>query len=164
MQVPRIEHSFFFEYHTFSPSKVELAHCIQFKQREFITTKPLITQTKETNITNEMLNRFIEMENNEKVTSPTDVEAGQDWYLWVYAEDIYGNIVLEKSSEFYIDTTVPTVEFTPNGNTTWDKSQTVEITIDDLEGSGINTEFFRIFIISYDSLYINYTKLVLKME
>ena len=83
------------------------------------------------------------MENNEKVTSPSDAEAGQDWYLWVYAEDIYGNIVLEKSSEFYIDTTVPTVEFTPNGNTTWAKTQTVEITIDDLGGSGINAESIK---------------------
>ena len=99
--------------------------------------------TRESTITSEMLNEFVVMKNNEKAVSPTDAEAGQDWYLWVYTEDIYGNIVLEKSSEFYIDTTVPTVEFTPNGNKTWSKSQTVEITIDDLEGSGINTELLK---------------------
>jgi hypothetical protein len=80
-----------------------------------------------------MLNEFVKMENNEKVISPNDARAGQDWYLWVYAEDIYGNIVLEKSSEFYIDTTAPIVEFTPNGNDVWDKSQTVEVTFEDLE-------------------------------
>ena len=89
--------------------------------------------TRESTITSDMLNKFIEMENNEKVISPADAKAGQDWYLWAYAEDIYGNIVLEKSSEFYIDTTSPTVEFTPNGNKVWTKSQTVEVTFEDLE-------------------------------
>ena len=80
------------------------------------------------------------MENNEKVISPVNAETGKDWYLWGYVEDINGNIVLEKSSEFYIDTKIPVVEFIPKGNTKWEKSQIIEVIFDDLGGSGINEE------------------------
>ena len=98
---------------------------------------------RESVMTSDIVNKFIGMENNMKLTSPSDAEVGQDWYLWVYAEDIYGNIVLQKSLEFYIDTIEPNVQFIPHGNGQWNKSQTVEVVLDDLEGSGINKDIIK---------------------
>ena len=63
--------------------------------------------SKSENITSEMLANLVNIENGKNVSSPVQAETGNDWKLWVYAEDNYGNILLEKSLDFYIDNTLP---------------------------------------------------------
>ncbi len=55
--------------------------------------------------------------NGDKITKNT--ESGDNWYLWVYAKDMAGNLSLVKSKAFYLDNEIPTAPTltpsTPNG-------------------------------------------------
>ena len=73
---------------------------------------------------------------NTTITKSTGT--GNNWYLWVMVKDNAGNTVITKSNVFYLDNTLPTVAFAPNGNTTYAKSQSTKVTVSD-SNSGVNT-------------------------
>lgn len=61
------------------------------------------------------------------ITTP-EGETGNDWHLWIYAEDKLGNVTKQNIGPFNIDNAVPTVAFEPDGNTTsWSKEYTVTV-------------------------------------
>ena len=61
------------------------------------------------------------------------------YYLWVQITDKAGNTLTTRSQGFLFDNTAPTVTFSPNGNSTYAKSQSIKITATDTGGSGLNT-------------------------
>ena len=63
----------------------------------------------------------------EEISSPSG-ETGDNWHLWIYAEDILGNTSKKDIGPFNLDNTVPTATFNPDGNTSsWSKNYTVSV-------------------------------------
>ena len=61
------------------------------------------------------------------ITTPSG-ENGNNWHLWIYAEDNLGNSSTENIGPFNIDNTAPSITFTPNGNTgSWQQSYSVKV-------------------------------------
>ena len=54
--------------------------------------------------------------NGDTITTPSGV-SGNDWLLWIYAEDTLGNSQTVGSKSFYFDNTAPTIETNQNSNT-----------------------------------------------
>ena len=60
-------------------------------------------------------------------------ETGDDYHLWIYAEDELGNVTKEDIGPFNIDNNPPQVSFSPNGNTdSWEQSY--KVTVDPTDG------------------------------
>ena len=76
---------------------------------------------------------------NSPITTP-DGETGDNWHLWIYAEDELGNQSVEDIGPFNIDNNNPTVTFEPNGNTgSWNQSYNVTVNpTDGANEAGIN--------------------------
>ena len=63
----------------------------------------------------------------EEISSPSG-ETGDNWHLWIYAEDVLGNTSKKDIGPFNLDNTVPTATFNPDGNTSsWNKNYTVSV-------------------------------------
>ena len=63
----------------------------------------------------------------EAITTP-EGETGDNWHLWIYAEDKLGNVTKKDIGPFNIDNTPPTVSFSPEGNTSsWNKEYEVTV-------------------------------------
>ena len=61
------------------------------------------------------------------ITTPSG-ENGNNWHLWIYAEDNLGNSSTENIGPFNIDNTAPSITFKPNGNTvSWQQSYSVKV-------------------------------------
>lgn len=61
------------------------------------------------------------------ITTP-EGETGDNWHLWIYAEDNLGNVTKQDIGPFNLDNTEPTVTFSPDGNTSsWSKEYTVTV-------------------------------------
>ena len=72
----------------------------------------------------------------EAITKNT--ESGNDWKLWVYAEDTLGNSTIAGSDVFYLDNELPTVTANPTSTSSYVRSQSVTITHTD-QYSGFST-------------------------
>jgi len=59
-----------------------------------------------------------------------------DYYLKAYACDNAGNCTTVTSNAFKLDNEAPTITFTPDGNTTWAKTQSSKITVTDNKSGG----------------------------
>ena len=78
--------------------------------------------------------------NGYKVNSPTGLTGC--YYLWVLAKDNAGNTTISRSNIFNIDNTNPTISFGTNGNSTYAKTQSTSVTVNDPH-SGVNTSFLK---------------------
>lgn len=62
-------------------------------------------------------------------------------YLHVRAKDKAGNYTTAVSGKYVIDNTVPTVSFSPNGKSSYSKSQSTKVTVND--NFSLNSEYVR---------------------
>ena len=63
----------------------------------------------------------------QEITTP-EGETGDNWHLWIYAEDELGNVTKKDIGPFNLDNTAPTVTFSPDGNTSsWSKEYEVTV-------------------------------------
>lgn len=62
-------------------------------------------------------------------------------YLHVRTRDKAGNYTTAVSGKYVIDNTAPTVSFSPNGNTSYSKSQSTKVTVND--NFSLNSEYVR---------------------
>ena len=65
------------------------------------------------------------------------VATGDDWHLWIKAEDENGNESIIGAGPFYLDNTAPTVDFGENGNTNWSNEHSTTVTVGD-PNSGVD--------------------------
>lgn len=72
------------------------------------------------------VNSFV---NGSTLYSPNGATLSQ--YLWILAKDAIGNTVIQGSSIFKVDSTLPTVTFGTNGNSTYQKNASTTVFVSD---------------------------------
>ena len=77
-----------------------------------------------------------DFDNGDTIKSP-DGATGDDWHLWIKAEDENGNESIIGAGPFYLDNTAPTVDFGENGNTNWSNEHSTTVTVGD-PNSGVD--------------------------
>ena len=63
-------------------------------------------------------------------TVTIDTETGNDWYLWISAEDNFGHRYVDGTGAYYLDNTKPTITATPDTNPANGENQNVVKNID----------------------------------